>query len=157
MIDGSSRAPLLVFGWGNPSRGDDALGSALVDAVAALNLSGVECITDFQLQMDDCLELKGRRKVLFVDASKVAAPPFTVEDVEPRKDASFTSHAMTAQAVMQVYLDIEKETPPPCQLLGIRGETWGLGEAMSVAAQERLALAVQWVRGWARDAADPSA
>lgn len=149
MSDNAQRAPLLVFGWGNPSRGDDALGPALVDAVAALDLPGVECITDFQLQMDDCLELKGRRKVLFVDASKVAAPPFSAEEVAPRKDASFTSHAMTAQAVLQVYVDIEGAAPPPCQLLGIRGETWGLGEAMSDAARDRLALAVEWVKAWA--------
>ena len=149
MIDSPARAPLLIFGWGNPSRGDDALGPALVDAIAALDLPGVECITDFQLQMDDCLELKGRKRVLFVDASKVATPPFSVAEVEPRKDDSFTSHAMTAQAVLRVYVDIEKAAPPPCQLLGIRGETWGLGEDMSDAARVRLALAVEWVKGWA--------
>ena len=28
-------APLLVFGWGNPSRGDDALGPLLVEQLAA--------------------------------------------------------------------------------------------------------------------------
>lgn len=142
-------APLLVFGWGNPSRGDDALGPALVEAVEAMNLPGVECLTDFQLQVDNCLDLKGRERVLFVDASRVAAAPFTVESIVAGKDASFTSHAMTPQSVLQVFVDIEGSLPPPSQLLGIRGEIWGLGDPMSAAAQTNLAAALAWVRGWA--------
>ena len=48
---------VLVFGWGNPSRGDDALGPLFVDAVEAMKLPGVECLTDFQLQVEHALDL----------------------------------------------------------------------------------------------------
>jgi hypothetical protein len=48
--------PILVFAWGNPSRGDDALGPLFAERIEALGLPGVECLTDFQLQVEHALE-----------------------------------------------------------------------------------------------------
>ena len=124
-------APLLVFGWGNPSRGDDALGPLFVEAIEAMKLPGVECLTDFQLQVEHALDLRGRKRVLFVDASADAAAPFTVERIEPARDASFTTHAVSPQAILQVFREVEGEPPPPCWLLAIRGDAWELGTAPS--------------------------
>jgi hydrogenase maturation protease len=141
-------APVLVFGWGNPSRGDDALGPLLVEGIESLKLPGVECLTDFQLQVEHALDLQGRQRVLFVDASIDAADPFSVGMIGPKKDASFTTHAMSPQAVLQVYLDLEDEAPPPCWLLAIRGERFELGEPLSANATANLEAAVSWVRAW---------
>ena len=141
-------APLLVFGWGNPSRGDDALGPLFVDAVEAMALPGVECLTDFQLQVEHALDLKGRERVLFVDASANAAAPFTVERIEPVRDASFTTHAVSPQAILQVFRDVEAEPPPPCWLLAIRGDAWELGTAPSDMARRNLQEAIDWGRRW---------
>ena len=141
-------APILIFAWGNPSRGDDALGPLLVERIAALHLPDVECLTDFQLQVEHALDLAGRRRILFVDASLDAAPPFAVSVIEASRDASFTTHAMTPEAVMQVYVDLNDEPPPPCTLLAIRGERFELGEAPGAAALNHLDAAVAWVRQW---------
>ena len=141
-------APLLVFGWGNPSRGDDALGPLFVDAIEAMALPGVECLTDFQLQVEHALDLKGRERVLFVDASADAAAPFTVERIEPARDASFTTHAVSPQAILQVFREVEAEPPPPCWLLAIRGDAWELGTVPTDAARENLQGAIAWVREW---------
>lgn len=144
-------APTLVFGWGNPSRGDDALGPLFVDRIAALQLPGVECLTDFQLQVEHALDLENRRRILFVDASINAAAPFTVTLLEAARDASFTTHAMTPEAVMQVYLELHDEAPPPCTLLAIRGEGFELGEAISPAATDHLEAALAWASAWLAD------
>ena len=141
-------APVLVFGWGNPSRGDDALGPLFVDAVEALKLPGVECLTDFQLQVEHALDLKGRARVLFVDASADAAAPFTFERIEPARDASFTTHAVSPHAILQVFREVEAEPPPPCWLLAIRGEGWELGAPTSATARENLRAAIAWSRTW---------
>jgi hydrogenase maturation protease len=141
-------APVLVFGWGNPSRGDDALGPLFVEAVEAMALPGVECLTDFQLQVEHALDLRGRERVLFIDASANAAAPFTIERVEPARDASFTSHAVSPQSILQVFREVEGQPPPPCWLLAIRGEAWELGTAPSAQARQHLEAAVEWVRGW---------
>jgi len=143
-----SAAPLLVFGWGNPSRGDDALGPLLVERIEALGLPGVECQTDFQLQVEHALDLQDRRRILFVDASLEAPAPFAASVIEPARDASFTTHAMSPQAVMQVYEELHDEPPAPCTLLAIRGERFELGEPLSPPAAANLEAALRWARDW---------
>lgn len=141
-------ARLLIFGWGNLSRGDDALGPLFVERIAALGLPDVECLTDFQLQVEHALDLVGRQRILFVDASVDALAPFAVSRLCPARDASFSTHAITPEAVMQVYVDLHDEPPPPCELLAIRGERFGLGECLSVAASEHLEAALSWAENW---------
>jgi hydrogenase maturation protease len=144
-------APILVFGWGNPSRGDDALGPLFIDHIAALQLPGVECLTDFQLQVEHALDLENRKRILFIDASIDATAPFAVTVLEAARDASFTTHAMTPEAVMHVYVELHDEPPPPCTLLAIRGERFELGEAISPAAATHLDAALAWAKTWLAD------
>lgn len=140
--------PLLVFGWGNPSRGDDALGPLFVERIEALELPGVSCLTDFQLQVEHALDIQDRRQVLFVDASVDAAPPFSLTAIGPLQDTSFSSHAMSPQAVLQVYQDLQDQAPPPCWLLAIRAESFELGDGLSPPAEAYLEAAVAWARDW---------
>ena len=144
-------APTLIFGWGNPSRGDDALGPLFIDHIAALQLPGVECLTDFQLQVEHALDLENRKRILFIDASIDATAPFAVTVLEAARDASFTTHAMTPEAVMHVYVELHDEPPPPCTLLAIRGERFELGEAISPAAATHLDAALAWAKTWLAD------
>jgi len=141
-------APVLVFGWGNPSRGDDSLGPLLVEHVDKLGLAGVECLTDFQLQVEHALDLACRKRILFVDASIDAAPPFAVTAIGPVKDATFSSHAMSPQAVLEVCRQLTSDEPPPAWLLAIRGERFQLGEPLSATAAENLQAAVLWAAAW---------
>jgi hydrogenase maturation protease len=145
-----SVAPILVFAWGNPSRGDDALGPLFAERIEALRLPGVECLSDFQLQVEHALDLQDRRRILFVDASFEASAPFAVSAIEAARDASFTSHAMTPEAVMQVYAELHDEPPAPCTLLAIRGERFELGEPLSTDAAVHLEAALAWAGEWLR-------
>lgn len=148
-------APLLVFGWGNPSRGDDALGPLLVEqladrAQAQLPAGRLECLTDFQLQVEHALDLVGRERVLFVDAAIGPQTPFAVSTVLPAPVAGFTTHALAPEALLQVYRDLERTEPPPCTLLAIRAHRFELGEAPGERALADLALALAWAMEWAR-------
>lgn len=147
-------APILIFGWGNPSRGDDALGPLFVEHMEELiarhpEWGEIECLTDFQLQVENALDLQGRQRVLFVDASVKTPAPCTLERISALKDASFSTHAMSPQSVLQVYSEIEDDEPPPCWLLTIRGEAFELGSPLSTAAQDylqqALLRAVDWI------------
>lgn len=149
-------APTLIFGWGNPGRGDDALGPLFVERFTTLaarhpEWGGVECVTDFQLQVEHALDLQGRSRVLFVDASLDAPAPCSLARIEAARDASFTTHAMSPQAVLKVFADIDEGEPPPCWLLAIRGERFELGEPLGEAAKENLKAAllaaVDWIAG----------
>ncbi|MDP2751127.1 MAG: hydrogenase maturation protease [Rhodocyclaceae bacterium] len=141
-------APVLIFGWGNPSRGDDALGPLFIERIDAMNLPGVDCLTDFQLQVEHVLDLQGRERVLFVDASLTVGEPYSVIRLEARRDASFTSHAMTPQAVLQAFRDLEKREPPPAWLLSIRGEQFELGAPLSPTANCHLEQSLVWALEW---------
>jgi hydrogenase maturation protease len=138
-------APILIFGWGNPSRGDDALGPLFVERIEALGLSHVECLTDFQLQVEHALDLEGRELILFVDASVDCVAPYAINRIEPARDASFSTHAISPAAVMQVFVDLHDDPPPPCYQLAIRGESFELGEELSSAAQLHLETALRRV------------
>jgi hydrogenase maturation protease len=145
-------APTLVFAWGNPSRGDDALGPLFAEAVEALRLPGVEVLTDFQLQVEHALDLLGRERVLFVDASVQPcledAHPFQLSLLVPQHLPSHTTHALRPEAVLQVFADVQRQPPPPAWLLSIPGEAWGLGEPVSHAARQRLDAALRWASHW---------
>jgi hydrogenase maturation protease len=146
-------APRLVFGWGNASRGDDALGPLFVarlrEQLGEAAQGRIDFLEDYQLQVEHALDLVGRRQVLFVDASLESAAPFVLQPVHAARDASFSSHAVSPEAVMQVYRDLHHEPPPPCLLLAIRGERFGLGEPMSLAAEAHLEAALAWAIAWA--------
>ncbi|MFM8331110.1 MAG: hydrogenase maturation protease [Candidatus Methylumidiphilus sp.] len=132
---------LLIFGYGNPSRGDDALGPLLLEQLQAEGFQGVECLTDFQLQVEHALDLQGRDLALFIDAHLNCPPPFTFTRLHPAADRSYTTHAMSPSAVLQVFSEIHHHAPPPAFLLSIRGERFELGEGLSDAAAAHLQAA----------------
>jgi len=144
--------PLLILGWGNLSRGDDALGPLFVTTLReqlpeALH-GQVEFLDDYQLQIEHALDLVGRQRVLLIDASLSCNAPFDVTELKPVQDASFTTHALSPQALLQVYQDLQGAPPPPCTLLAIRGEAFELGAPLSPAAQAHLTSALLWAGQW---------
>jgi hydrogenase maturation protease len=146
-------APVLVFGYGNPSRGDDGLAPMLLESIAGsdagLPASGhVELLTDFQLQPEHALDLRGRERVLFVDASASCAEPYEFFPLAAAPDASVFTHALAPGAVLSVYERIEGAMAPPSWMLAIRGYAFELGEPVSAGAQRNLAAALDEVRDW---------
>lgn len=136
----------LVFAWGNPSRGDDGLGPAFAAAVEAayaaeIAAGALEVLTDFQLQVEHALDLRGRRRVWFVDATKEQVP-FLLRRLEAARDESFTTHALSPAALLHTLQRIDPGAAPDCWLLTIGGERFELGEPLSPRATEHLALAI---------------
>ena len=135
--------PVLIFGYGNLSRGDDALGPLLLESIKA-DSDTVEILTDFQLQIEHALDLENRKLVLFVDASVSSKTAFDFFELQASKDKSYTTHAMSPAAILQVYQTIKKLAPPPCFLLSIQGCSFELGELLSSQAKNNLQHAVQF-------------
>ena len=156
-------APILFLGWGNPSRGDDALGPLLCDRLANLlgrsDLGAVAARTevqqDFQLQVEDASDIAGRELVVFIDASLAAPAPFGFSVLEAEADAAVTTHALSPGAVLAVACKIFGATPP-AYLLAVRGEAFELGAGLSAAAALHLEAAWRALRGIAL-ADDPAA
>lgn len=131
--------PILVLGYGNPSRGDDALGPLLLDFIEQhIGLARIELLTDFQLQIEYALDMQHRELVLFVDASVACIDTFDFAELKAAKDKSYTTHAMSPAAVLQVYQSILGQLPPPCFLLSIQGLSFELGAGLSDEAASNL-------------------
>lgn len=143
---------LLVVGWGNLSRGDDALGplclAALQDRLPKAWLDQIEFLEDYQLQVEHALDLSGRDALLFVDASLNCEAPFSVSTPLAQRDISYSSHALSVPALLHVFGDLHGHPAAPATLLAIRGEAFELGQPMSQAAQAHLAAATAWALNW---------
>ena len=140
-------ARVLLFGYGNPSRGDDALGPALIDRIDALRAAHrhwpeLELLTDYQPQVEHALDMQGKDRVVLVDASVTADAPFTYQPVVAAADVAYTTHALAPQGLLHIFQRVTGEAPPPAFLLGIRGERFELGEPLSAAAERNLESAV---------------
>jgi hydrogenase maturation protease len=142
---------ILVIGIGNPSRGDDALGPMLVEAIEALRLPGVETLSDFQLQIEYVLDLYGRDLVVFADASLKARAPYEYTPIQARATHDYTSHALPPEAVLAAYVAHHGEAHPPACVLAMRGERFELGEGLSSAAATNLAAASRFLGDTLRD------
>jgi hydrogenase maturation protease len=138
--------PILVFTWGNPSRGDDSLGPEVYDLLVQENLNDVDLLTDFQLQIEHAIDLENREGVLFVDASANARPPFEFYPLSPSQDQSYTTHAMSPQALLAVYDQINHQPQPEAFMLSIRGYEFGLGLPLSSRAAANLTEAIAFIR-----------
>jgi hydrogenase maturation protease len=135
----------LIFTWGNPSRGDDALGPEIYDRLKKQALENVELLTDFQLQIEHVIDLENRERVLFIDASVSASAPFEFHRIKAIKDDSYTSHAMTPQSLLAVYEKVTGQALPACYLLSVRGYQFDLGSALSATATDNIDKAIIFI------------
>lgn len=141
-------APLLVLGVGNPSRGDDALGPIFVERLGEtlsreVSRGALDLLTEYQLQIEHALDLTGRERVFFVDASVRACAPFELTRVAPRRDSSISTHALSPEAVLATHRELLGE-PPEAWILAIRAERFELGTQLSDAARGHLQAALQF-------------
>jgi len=149
----NDRAPILVLAVGNPSRGDDAVGPALAARIEEARLPGVEVIVEYQLQVENALDLVDRKRVIFVDAGTGTPAPFELRRVHAAAEFLHTSHALSPGAVLATYRRVTGHEPPEAWVLCVRGESFELGEGFSAAAQEHLEAA--WLELMGRLRASP--
>ncbi|MCH9696613.1 MAG: hydrogenase maturation protease [Gammaproteobacteria bacterium] len=136
---------LLIFGYGNPARGDDALGPLLAEHIESIQArqqwQHVDVLSAYQLQIENVMDIAAYQITVFVDAHRSCSRPYCFDRCLPEVGQSYTSHALTPDALLAVYQQTYKQQPPPCYLLSIRGEQFELGQALSAAAQHNLQMA----------------
>lgn len=147
----NTTAPVLIFTYGNPSRGDDALGLEIFELLErnkrdSSELDKVDLLTDYQLQIEHAVDLDHRECVLFVDASVSGPAPYEFQQLQAERDNSYTTHAMSPVAVLDVYQQINQRKPPPSYILTIRGYEFGLGQALTEQAQTNLQQGYEFIK-----------
>jgi hydrogenase maturation protease len=133
----SAQPRVLVLGYGNPGRQDDGLGPAVVARIEALGWPHVTAYDDYQLNIEDAIEVAEHDVVWFVDASRNGPAPFAVEAVAPAATLDFTSHLVRPQAILAMARQYYGGAPQAF-LLGIRGYEFEFVEALTPAAVDNL-------------------
>jgi hydrogenase maturation protease len=136
--------PVIVFGIGNRSRGDDAVGPMLLERLRgwleSRGLAGrFELCEEYQLQVENALDLEGREMALFIDARQGAPEGVDFRRLgAPVTSPSCHSHRLEPAAVLDVHWRVTGREPPPAFALGVHAERFGLGEGLSRASQEAM-------------------
>jgi hydrogenase maturation protease len=132
---------LVVFGWGNVSRGDDGAGPLLLSRIDEARWRDAVTIEDWQLQLEHALDLEGADLALFLDAGTGTPAPFAFREIFSRRGMTHTSHALPPESVLAVYTEVTGKTPPPAFLLCVRGDSFELGDDLSEDVSERCEIA----------------
>ena len=139
------KAKVLLFGYGNPGRLDDGLGPALIEAFEGREFKNVTLDADYQLTVEDAVEVAKHDVVVFADASVNGAEPFFFQRLKPKADVSFSTHGIEAEGVYGLAQELfGAETK--VYILGIRGYEFNeFGQVLSEKAKANLDKAIKFI------------
>jgi hydrogenase maturation protease len=132
---------VLVLGYGNPGRQDDGLGPAVAAGSMSLGWPNLTAFDNYQLNIEDAMDVADHDVVWFVDAAKDGPSPFAVRDLSPASSIEFTSHLMRPEAILAIARQCYGATPRAF-LLAIRGYEFEFVEALTPGAVDNLRAAL---------------
>jgi len=140
---------VLVYGYGNPGRQDDALGNEMVEKIkewATKNhFTNIETETNYQLNVEDAELISKKDVVVFVDASQEDIHEFKFTHLESSAEkVEFSMHAVSPEYVLYVCKDLFQKTPKSCQM-AIKGYDWEFQEGLTDNARLNLEQAFQYL------------
>ena len=148
---------VLVYGYGNPGRQDDALGNEMVVKIQEwIEKNQLKCMTtdsNYQLNIEDAEKISQWEIVVFVDASQEGIHEYKYSKLEPQEDqVEFTMHAVSPSYVLHLCQKLFNKQPE-AYILGIKGYEWELKEGLTDNAKLNLEQAFQFLTrqlaGWA--------
>lgn len=132
-----STARVLLIGYGNPLRGDDALGPMVVERLRPL-LTNTVFVSAHQLSPELAESLAHCELALFVDAAASGEPgTVRVQRLEPVNSAASFTHHTEAGALLALALELYGCAPEAMLVTGA-GATFDGEDRLS--EQGRLAL-----------------
>jgi len=140
---------VLVYGYGNPGRQDDALGNEMIEKIkewATKNhFTNIETESNYQLNVEDAELISKKDVVVFVDASQEDIREFKFKHLKPSAEkVEFSMHAVSPEYVLHVCKDLFGKTPKSCQM-AIKGYAWELQEGLTDNARLNLEQAFQYL------------
>jgi len=132
---------ILIYGYGNPGRQDDALGIHLVDYIehwARENqFTNIETDQNYQLNIEDAERISSFDLVIFCDASVKDIEHSKLEEVVPDLRTEFSMHAVTPSFVFGLCQRIFNRNPRTYQL-NIKGYSWEFMQHITEQAGKNL-------------------
>lgn len=131
------RPDIVIFCCGNPSRGDDAIGPVIFERLMTHG-GNFDAVCDYQLQIEHALDLADRECAIFVDAAIGIEADFEMKQIFPARDASYSTHALSPGALLDVCERVVAKQAPQAYLLGVKGVSFELSDPLSPCARDNL-------------------
>ena len=136
---------LLVIGYGNLLREDDAAGPLVAGQVEALGLPGVRTLSGHQLLPEMAEEIATALAVVFVDADATRAGEVRLQPLSPDPSAQLMTHAPGPAKLLALAREVCGEAPP-AWLLTIPARSFGYADTPTPAVQQGIGEAVCTIR-----------
>jgi hydrogenase maturation protease len=141
---------VLVIGYGNTLRGDDGIGPAVAEAVAALGLPGVRVIVAHQLAPELAADLAGARVAVFVDAA-VRGESVSSVRIEAAEAGAVLTHAADPRGLLALCEAVYGRCPE-AHLVTAAGADFDFRDGLSPVGRENALKALGFVRSVIREA-----
>ena len=139
---------VLVIGYGNSLRGDDAVGRLVAEEVASWQRPNVAAISVTQLLPELAQQVAAARVVIFVDAcadEDVASVSIRKLSLAPIASNATPTHFAAATDILRLAQSCFGHAPP-AWLVAIAAREFGLTEEVSPATRQNIAPAIDAVR-----------
>jgi hydrogenase maturation protease len=148
---------ILIIGYGNPLRGDDAFGWRVTERLRALIADPeIEILTVHQLTPELMDPLSAAALAIFVDASEDREPGVLIERrLEPRAGAASFTHRATPEALLAGARALYGHAAEAV-MISVAGADFSLGAELSPPVAGRKEEAVAAVLRWIEGRRDPT-
>ena len=137
----SKKEKILVYGYGNPGRQDDALGSEFINLtntwIENNNILNIQTDCNYQLNIEDAERISNFDKVFFVDAVENSIKDFELRSISPSQDVSFSTHSVHPAYILYM-CDKIFDKRPTAFLIQIKGYEWNFMAGMTMRAKKNL-------------------
>ena len=146
----STEETLLVIGYGNTLRQDDAAGIRVAERVGALGLPGVRARACRQLLPELVHELAEAPAVVFVDAASDGDGAVHLRPLAEADSGRLDSHLCGPAKLLALAREVCGEAPP-AWLRTVPAEHFGFGEELTDTTRRGIDEAVSAVRSLAAE------
>ena len=140
---------ILIYGIGNPSRQDDALGIVFIEKlqewVNSEKLPNIFFDSNYQLNIEDAYDVSEKDLIVFVDASVEPIDDFYFRQIFSGDLISVSSHSMNPESVISLCEELYGKKPSAF-LLTIKGFSWELNSPVTDKALENLNAAMEFAK-----------
>jgi hydrogenase maturation protease len=137
---------VLIIGYGNTLRGDDALGRRVAERIADCAPPGVEAISVTQLVPELSARIAEARAVIFVDAGlEPGANDCTVQELSGIESVPSTTHAAGPRELLGLAATCFHHSPP-AWLVAVPARNFAMAEDPTPIAGAKVRAAVRAVQ-----------
>jgi hydrogenase maturation protease len=144
---------ILIYGYGNPGRQDDGLGTLFVEELEKWAKSenlDITCDSNYQLNAEDALTVSENGLVIFADASKHAASGYNFRQIKPGGSISFSTHSLNPESVLALCKELYSKEPA-AYLMTIEGYGWEVNAQLTAKARQNLDKALGFIRKFIKE------